>query len=751
MKQDVLLEIGTEEIPARFISPALDQLREKAVDLLKEARIDCARLEVYGTPRRLVLYISEAAERQRDLEQKARGPAMRVAFDEVGKPTKAALGFARSKGVKVEDLIVEDTPQGEYIFAPVVEKGERTEIILSSLFPQMIRSLSFPKSMRWEDKGLRFARPIRWIVALYGEAIIPFTIGDVSSGNITSGHRFIGAGAITITKPSEYQDKLKEGHVVIEPDERRRMIEEEANRLAKEQGGRPLLTNGLLEEVTNLVEYPQVICGSFNPDYLKLPPEVLITSMRSHQRYIPIVKDKEELELVPAFIAVSNSDPEYDDIVREGNERVLNARLADAEFFYREDLKTPINIGGVEKGTFASNRTQGKKVPFQGRISSSLASKVDSLKGVVFQERVGTIYEKTQRVRELASYLSDKLGCDKAKAERAAYLCKADLVTEMVLEFPELQGVVGRIYASATGEEEDVAQAIGEHYYPRFAGDMLPQTEIGSVVSLADKFDTIGSCFSVDLIPTGSQDPYGLRRQAQGIVNIILACDYSLSLKEMIAKALSLVERDVKKELREGVEEEIFTFLLDRLANILAEEGLRYDLAQAVLSSPDDDLSRIYKRAAILIHLSESEGFGDILTGAKRIFNITRDFKENIVPKVELLRERGEKELFELYGDWAFRMNDSLEKTLKFLGIRKGIGERKHLEEIVSGMDEGAQSSLKKLKEALSEIKPAIDNFFDEVMVMVEDEDLRRNRLALLKQIGKSYLKLADLSKIVED
>ncbi|MHB8918801.1 MAG: glycine--tRNA ligase subunit beta, partial [Desulfocucumaceae bacterium] len=491
--KDFLLEIGTEEMPARFVGPALQQLKELAGNQLREKRIQFEQVRAVGTPRRLAVYTTGLAESQQPLVKEVKGPALKVAYNSSGEPTPAVLGFARSQRVDMASLVVKPVGPVEYVFARKSEQGRPTAEVLAQICPELIAGLHFPKPMRWGDLEFRFARPIRWILALYGNAVVRFSLAGLEAGRTTLGHRFLSRGPLTLNDARDYFGEMKKAFVVVDPEERKQLIRSQVEAAAKSEGGRVEEDEELLDEVTNLVEYPTAFVGSYDQAFLRLPKEVPVTVMREHQRYFPVTGS--DGGLLPRFIGVRNGITEHIDTVRAGNEKVLRARLADGAFFWDEDLKVP------------------------------LADRAGSLKKVIWQESLGTVYDKVERVTGLALFIGEKLGAGNdllGIIKRAAAICKADLVTNMVYEFPELQGVMGREYALRSGEIRDVAQAIFEHYLPRFAGDILPSTQGGRVLSLADKMDTLAGCFAVGIQPTGSQDPYALRRQALGIGSIIL-------------------------------------------------------------------------------------------------------------------------------------------------------------------------------------------------------------------------------------
>jgi glycyl-tRNA synthetase beta chain len=683
MVKDLLLEIGTEEIPAKFLSAILNQLGELAKQKLADLRVDYSKIETFGTPRRLTLLVRELAEKQADKSAENKGPSLKVAFDAEGQPTKAAQGFARGQKIDVNALIVRDG----YVYAKVFAAGQVIAGVLPTLFTELMNSLTFPKNMRWADLDVRFVRPIRWIVALYGNELVPFTFAEVTSGRITRGHRFLGAEAVTVDNATDYFDKLKANFVMVDPSERRQVITKQIKELAVAQGGTAAIDQSLLEEVVYLVEYPTALCGRFEEKYLTLPPEALITPMREHQRYFPVLAA--DGKLLPVFITVRNGGGEHLEIVQHGNERVLRARLADAEFFFEEDKKIP------------------------------LGHQVEKLKTIVYQEGLGTLFDKTQRIKELACFIGEQaaIKVDQAVLSRACELAKADLVTGMVCEFTELQGIMGKAYALLQGESEVVAEAIFEHYLPRFAGDILPQTAAGRLVSIADKLDNIVATFSRGLIPTGSQDPYALRRQALGIVNIIIDGQLTLSLATLIDQAIDLLKLPAEQN-RVELRQNVANFFALRLKNVLTENEIRYDLIDAVLATGADDCYAVYLRAHALAKLVAETSATALIQALVRVNNLAKNaVTDKITP--ELFVDPAEQLLYQT-----------------FLTVSKP------LEQLVGQQDFTA------ILTALDELRQPIDDFFTAVMVMVEDQAVRNNRLALLQ--GISYLPrfVADFNKI---
>ncbi len=690
-KKDLLLEIGTEEIPARFMADTLQQMEEIASNLFQLKRINIGSIKTYGTPRRLVLFIEGVEERQKDVEEKKKGPAKNAAFNEKGEPTKAALGFARGQGVEVEDLTVEDFQGGEYLFAIKKIAGEETFKLLPEIVKDIVTRLSFPKPMYWSSRDVRFARPIRWLLALYGDNTIPFEYAELASHNLTYGHRFIAPGPFEVNVPASYFDIMRESHVILDQRERKDIIKKQAEEAAESVGGRPLIDEDLLEEVNCLVEYPNAIVGEFSPEFLEIPQEVLITSMQSHQRYFPVVSQKDEL--LPYFITISNVERDTQGYVKIGNEMVLRARLADARFFFQEDQKT---------------RPE---------------EYVEQLKDVIFQEELGTSFDKTERIKLLSEFMADYFNLDNAlknTVSRTAYLCKFDLLTLMVDEFPELQGIMGREYARLSGESDEVANGIFEHYLPKFAGDELPQTLAGSLVSVADKTDNIVGAFGRGIQPTGSQDPYALRRQALGIVHILLNHDMSLPLTKLLEQSIDDFGTKKLKKPREEIINDALEFFRQRIRHVFLEKGLRYDLVDAVLEVEFDIVPQTYDKVKSLAEAVENPEFDNLMTAFTRAANLAKKAPSQGEVRLELLEDEAEEVLYR-----AFQQVNK--DAVKFL----------------------QEKDYKGVLEQFSLLQKPVDDFFDQVMVMVENEELKNNRLSLLKDIRNLFLKLADFNKIV--
>ena len=691
MNNKYLLEIGVEEIPARFVKNTLEQLKNNTYNMLKEERINFGEIKVFSTPRRLVLLVEGLADKQEDLEEVVKGPSKKIAYDEAGNPTKALQGFLKGQGVDIDQVFYKGHNGEEYIYVNKKKEGKLVKEILENNIADIIRSINFPKSMKWGGKNLRFARPIRWLLSLLNDSIVSFDLEGIVSSNITKGHRFLGSNHIEIQHVDEYFQKLKDNYVLVDQNDRKDRIRYGCEKLAKEKGGNLLADESLLDEITNIVEYPTPIIGRIKEEYLRLPKEVIITPMKEHQRYFPVVDDKKRL--LPYFITVRNGNDEYIDTVTKGNEKVLDARLEDAKFFYMEDTKKP------------------------------LGEYVNNLKDIVFQEKLGTLYDKTMRLQKLAVKIGSYLGVGEEtekNIEKASYLSKADLVTKMVGEFTELQGTMGREYAMISGENEITSIAIYEQYLPRFAGDELPTTTAGAVLSIADKLDTIAGSFAIGIQPTGSQDPYGLRRQALGVINIILDKKLNLSLGELIDFALYIyVEENGLAFDYNKVKSEILEFFSGRIKNMFIDMGIRYDVVDSVLGTGIDDVFDLRLRADKMNLWLHKEGLNEILSAFNRVVTLGEKSTTSEV-KRDLLYDEEEIALYEKFNVVEEKVINSLNKK-----------------EYDKALDQ------------LTSLKDPIDNFFDHVMVMVDDEKIRNNRLGLLKKISDTMLMICDLSKIV--
>ena len=665
MAKDLLFEIGAEEIPAGFLPNIIKQLGELATAALAERHIPHGAVKVYATPRRVALLINDVAERGEDVHETHKGPSVSIAYDADGNATKAAIGFARGKGLDVSELKVVDG----YIFADTTTAGLDTKEVLSDILPSLITGLSFPKSMHWGDLEERFVRPVRWLVALFGQDVVPVTFANVTSTNVSRGHRFLGESELTIVEPKDYLDTLTKNFIMIDQDVRRETIRKQLTELAATKGATVVWDEDLLDEVTFLVEYPTALCGTFDESYLALPSDCIITPMKDHQRYFPMVDGKGKL--LPMFLTVRNGDSKSLEVVAAGNERVLRARLDDAKFFFNEDRKTPL----------------------EGRY--------EALTKIVFQEGLGNLKDKTERLLTLGAALAKEVGfVDTATLERATHLAKTDLTTGMVSEFTELQGIMGKEYALLDGETPAVGEAIFEQYLPRFAGDILPSTDAGRILSIVDKVDTIVATFSRGLIPTGSQDPYALRRQTIGIINILMDSKWSLSMRPIWVKAMELL--GVASEKQEELLGQLENFFILRLKNILLEQGMPYQVVDIVLSQETVTvaLAEGLGQALTANRLDENE---PLMQAYTRIFNMVKDVTFTGVDE-SLLKEDSEQALYKA----ALPVYTTNRNALEAADYVKAVS----------------------LAESLV---PYIETFFEHVMVMDKDEAVKQNRLQLLR------------------
>ena len=686
-KKDLLLEIGLEEMPARFVTDSMNQLANKVRAWLEEKKINYRELLAYSTPRRLALLVLDVDVVQADIHEEAKGPAKKIAQNESGEWSKAAIGFSRGQGMSVDDIYFKEINGVEYAHVKKFIEGQETKSLLPEL-NDIIKGLTFPKNMRWADQDLRYIRPIKWLVALFGQEVVPFSIANVQSNNWSMGHRFLGS-RIELTEPVNYEKEMLAQYVVVDPQIRKNNILSQLKELEKEKNWVIPVDEDLLEEVNNLVEYPTVLYGQFEEEYLKLPEEVLITSMKEHQRYFPV--KSADGELIRYFVTVRNGGSEHLDKVAKGNEKVLRARLSDAAFFYAEDQKMDIQQA------------------------------LKKLNSIVYHEEIGTLANKVDRVRRLTNMITQKLNFtdeEKQTAERAAEICKFDLVTNMVNEFPELQGHMGEKYARQKGEKEAVAVAINEHYMPRNADDRAPEGNAGAVLSIAEKVDTIASFFSIGMIPSGSQDPYALRRQATGVVQTFLHKDWKIQLEDLIQQSLLLLEAEgiVKKNL-ETLSQELIAFFKLRIKHLLQEKGIRYDLIDAVLGNEVGIISTLVNKAVVLEGKKNTDDFKENIEALSRILNIASKSKENGDIQEALFENEEEQQLYDKFKAVSGLLNESVTEEYYF--------------------------------ELLVSMKPEINQYFDHTMVMAENEVVKQNRLNLMVKISEIIRKFANVNEIL--
>ncbi|WP_078379663.1 glycine--tRNA ligase subunit beta [Sutcliffiella halmapala] len=689
-KRDFLIEIGLEEMPARFVTDAMNQLEEKVKSWLTSHQLEFGYVHVYSTPRRLAVLVEDLVEKQADVTLEAKGPAKKVALDTNGDWSKAAQGFTRGQGLTVEDIYFKEINGVEYAHVKKHVTGKETKAILETIAP-VLTSIHFPKNMRWGSEELRFVRPIKWLVALFGEDVIPVQITNVHSDRVSTGHRFLG-GQVELKEAVNYVEALLSNYVIVNAFERKEAIRQQLTIIADENNWDIPVDEDLLEEVNNLVEYPTALFGTFESEYLSLPEEVLITSMKEHQRYFP-VKSKEG-KLLPYFVTVRNGNHENLDNVARGNEKVLRARLSDAAFFSREDEKLVIEEA------------------------------VKRLDKIVFHEEIGTTGEKVKRVHGFALELANLLQVGKETREnvsRAASIYKFDLVSHMVYEFPELQGIMGEKYAIAKGENPIVARAINEHYMPRSADDDTPASDVGAILSIAEKLDTIVGFFAIGVIPTGSQDPYALRRQASGVIQILIKKQWSISLEELIKKFVAhYKEQSIGKRDQEAITAEVIQFFKLRLKNNLSERGIRYDIVDAILELPLQDMGSSVKKAETLETKKSDENFKEIMESLSRVRNIAKKATAEMELTAALLQEKEEQQLYTLY----------LDKEEKVL---QAVNDQDYHEAF----------------NELASLKPAIDAFFENIMVMTDNEQIKANRLALMRKLASLISVFGNINGII--
>ena len=682
MAKDLLFEIGAEEIPAGFMPNILGQLKQLAETKLNDAHLPFESIETYGTPRRLALIVKGLADASAEISERHKGPSASIAYDADGNATKAAIGFARGKGLDVADLVVEDG----YIYAETKTAGVPAKDIVSEMLPQLITGLNFPKSMHWGNLDAKFVRPVRWLVALLDEEVIPVEFATVQSGNVSRGHRFLGADEITIKNAASYVDTLKENFVMVDQDDRRELISKQLHDMAASKNASIVWDDDLLEEINYLVEWPTALCGGFEESYLALPDAAIITPMKDHQRYFPLVG--QDGKLLPMFLTVRNGSDHSIEVVQAGNERVLRARLDDAKFFFNEDRKKP------------------------------LIDRQDGLTKIVFQEGLGNLADKTERLLKLGRVFGEECGLHEDAAvvlERATELAKTDLTTGMVTEFTELQGVMGKEYALLDGESPEVAEAIFEQYLPRFAGDVLPQTEAGKVLSIIDKVDNIVATFSRGLIPTGSQDPYALRRQTIGILNILLGSEWNISLRPIFKASMELlnVAADKQEELLNQVEE----FFTLRLKNIFLDREIPHHVIDLLLSNNELSVADAEGLVNALLANRIDENV-ELVQAYTRMYNLVKDVEYTGV-NIDLLKEDAEKALFE--------------------------AASKASEASLAAWEAGDYAAVVAVPATLV---PTINQFFEDVMVMDKDEAIKANRLQLLRLAYSVMAIIGDISAL---
>ena len=684
---ELFLEIGAEEIPSRFMGLALGYLEKEIPSFFKKNRIQASKPRVMGSPRRLVISFDEVDNQQEDIVETHFGPNVKLAYDEKGNPTKSALGFARGKGIDPSQLTLEKTLKGEVVCARIEKTGQPTATILNNFFPILISKIPFPKKMRWGSRETPFVRPLHWIVALFGSKPLNFSYEGIPCADVSRGHRFMHYDFFKVNGMDDYLKSCEKYFLMIDPVVRKKSIVDQVTSLADEVGGTVELDPELLEEVNYLVEYPFAIRGNFEKHFLELPRELLITTMKYHQKYFSL-KNKRG-DLLPYFITISNVQPGPDGEILHGNERVLRARLQDARFFFDEDRK------------------------------KRLEDFVELLKDVTFQKSLGTSYEKVNRIVALTEFLATEVCPEQIKqASRAAWLCKADLVTQMVYEFPELQGVIGGYYADHSGEDPEVGLAIKEHYRPAFSGDSPPSSPVGSIVSIADKLDTILGCIGVGLLPSGSEDPYGLRRHSLGIIQTIISQNWQVSLDALTQKGINLL-KDKTKLTSDEIHMHTQVLFSQRYKTILIGEEYPYDAIDAVLSANIDSLVDVRQKVVALSDLKKQPYFEPLAITFRRVVSILNEESDGDI-QTSLLSEPAEKKLYDEYR----RVKEPVENHL-------------------------SKKQFPQALEKIVEIKETVDEFFEHIMVMTKEDELRKNRLRLLKHISLLFSNIADFSKIV--
>jgi glycyl-tRNA synthetase beta chain len=689
MFHELLLEIGTEEIPSDYLENGLKALRDIAESQLKNSRIEIGEpLAAYGTPRRLVLIGKAVQDRQPDSVQEITGPPKAAAYDDKGQPTKAAVGFAKKHGVSVEDLGIQTTPKGDYLFVKRSIPGRPTAEVLSEIFPRILADLPWPKSMRWGSEGFPFVRPIHWMVALYNGSVVPFEVAGIKSGNTTAGHRFMAPRIMQVTGLDDYLAKLEKSFVVLDQQERARRVEEIVAKTAAGISGLAIKDEELVSTVANMVEYPSAVCGSFDKAFLAIPSPVLITAMKKHQKYFALQNGQGGL--LPHFVAINNTIAKDEDLVRKGHEKVLRARLSDASFFFKEDRKKP------------------------------LEARLEDLKGVIYQAQLGTSYAKVQRFTALAEFLAEKVALDKLALVRlAARLCKCDLVTQMVTEFPTLQGVMGMEYARLDGHPEEACLAVYEHYLPARAGDELPGTIPGAIISVADRMDTIAGFFAIGMEPTGAADPFALRRHALAIIRILESRDWDLSLTEIVLKALSILCKEIAFD-EPAILRRILDFFRERYRQMMLRSDYGYGLVEAAIAVEFDRINQLRSRLDQLQRFVKEFGeFESFVLTFKRISNILKNQEKPMKVKPGLFKAPCESRLWESYQAVKSPIEDLIEKKNTYEALK-----------------------------LMATLKGPVDDFFSGVEILTKESvELKNNRVGMLQELSRLFLKVADFSK----
>jgi glycyl-tRNA synthetase beta chain len=689
MFRELLLEIGTEEIPSDYLENGLKALKDLAETQLKNSRIELGEpLATYGTPRRLVLVGKAVEDKQADTVQEITGPPKAAAFDDKGKPTKAALGFAKKHGIPVEDLGVLETPKGDYLFVKRSIPGRPTPEVLSEVFPRILADIPWPKSMRWGSEGFPFVRPIHWMIALYNGSVVPFEVAGIKSGNTTRGHRFMAPRMIQVTSLDDYLATLGKNLVLVDQKKRAEKVEDVVAKAAAGVSGLPIKDEELVSTVANMVEHPSAVCGSFDKAFLSIPSPVLITAMKKHQKYFALQDGQGRL--MPNFVAVNNTIAKDEDLVRKGHEKVLRARLSDASFFFKEDRKKP------------------------------LEARLEDLKGVIYQAELGTSYAKVQRFSALAEFVAEKVAPEKLQQVRlAARLCKCDLVTQMVTEFPTLQGVMGMEYARLDGHPEEVCLAVHEHYLPARAGDDLPSSVPGAIVSVADRMDTIAGFFAIGLEPTGAADPFALRRHALAIIRILESRDWDVSLKELVSKALSILAKEISFD-EPLILSKILDFFRERYRQMMLRSDYGYGLVEAAIAVEFDRINQLRSRLDQLqTFVKEFGEFESFVLTSKRISNILKNQEETMGVQPALFKAPCEFKLWESYHAVKHPIEDFIEKRNTYEALR-----------------------------LMATLKAPVDDFFNGVEILIKESvELKNNRVGILQELSRLFLKVADFSK----